>query len=68
MRSARALLDRLVDRVRPALEAVGDYELVHDELDRVAEQGNVAMRQRRAFSRHGDVADVIAEVATATLA
>ena len=65
---ARALLDRLVDRVRPALEAVGDYELVHDELDRVAEQGNGAMRQRRAFSRRGDVADVIAEVATATLA
>ena len=63
----RALLDRLVDRVRPALEAVGDYELVRVELDRITEQGNGAMRQRRAFKRRGDVADVIAEAASATL-
>jgi carboxylate-amine ligase len=65
---ARLLLDRLVDRVRPALEAVGDYELVRDELDRVTEQGNGAMRQRRAWQRRGEVADVIAEAAMATLA
>ena len=64
---ARALLDRLVDRMRPALEAVGDYELVRAELDRIAEQGNGAMRQRRAFARRGDVADVLAEAASATL-
>jgi len=61
------LLDRLVDRVRPALEAVGDYELVRGELDRIGEQGNGAMRQRRAFQARGQVADVIAEAATATL-
>jgi carboxylate-amine ligase len=65
---ARMLLDRLVNRVRPALEAVGDYELVRSELDRVFEQGNGAMRQRRAFQASGQVADVIAEAATATLA
>jgi glutamate---cysteine ligase / carboxylate-amine ligase len=65
---ARALLDRLVDRVRPALEAVGDYELVRGELDRITDHGNGAMRQRRAFQRRGEVADVIAEAATATLA
>lgn len=64
---ARTLLDRLVDRVRPALEAVGDYDLVHGELDRITEQGNGAMRQRRAFQRRGDVADVVAEAAKATL-
>ena len=64
----RMLLDRLVDRVRPALDAVGDYELVRAELDRITEQGNGAMRQRRAFDRRGQVADVIAEAATATLA
>jgi carboxylate-amine ligase len=64
---ARQLLDRLVDRVRPALEAVGDYDLVRAELDRVTQQGNGAMRQRRAWRRRGEVADVIAEAATATL-
>jgi glutamate---cysteine ligase / carboxylate-amine ligase len=63
----RELLDRLVDRVRPALEAVGDYGLVRAELDRVTEQGNGAMRQRRAWRRRGEVADVIAEAAAATL-
>jgi carboxylate-amine ligase len=64
---ARQLLDRLVDRVRPALEAVGDYDLVRAELDRVTQQGNGAMRQRRAWRRRGEVADVIAEAAAATL-
>lgn len=64
----RELLDRLVDRVRPALEAVGDYGLVRAELDRVGEQGNGAMRQRRAWRRRGEVADVIADVAAATVA
>jgi carboxylate-amine ligase len=64
----RTLLDRLVDRVRPALEAVGDHDVVRVELDRITEEGNGAMRQRRAFQRRGEVADVIAEAATATLA
>ncbi len=65
---ARELLEHLVERVRPALEAVGDYDLAKDELARVAEEGNGAMRQRRAWQRRHDVADVIAEAATATLA
>jgi glutamate---cysteine ligase / carboxylate-amine ligase len=64
---ALVLLDRLVDRVQPALEAVGDYDLVRAELDRITEQGNGAMRQRRAWRRRGEVADVIAEAAAATL-
>ena len=62
------LLGRLVEHVRPALEAVGDYDLVNDELARIVEQGNGAMRQRRAWQRRHDVADVIAEAAAATLA
>jgi glutamate---cysteine ligase / carboxylate-amine ligase len=64
---ARMLLGRMVEHVRPALEAVGDYDLVSDTLDRIAEQGNGAMRQRRAWRRRHDVADVIAEAGTATL-
>lgn len=64
---ARTLLENLVEHVRPALEAVGDYDLVSSELRRVAEEGNGAMRQRRAWQRDHDVADVIAEAAAATL-
>jgi carboxylate-amine ligase len=64
---ARMLLSRLVEYVRPALEAVGDHALVTDELDRITERGNGAMRQRRAWQRRHDVADVIAEAAAATL-
>ena len=65
---ARKLLGHMVTHVRPALEAVGDYDLVTAELDRIAEQGNGAMRQRRAWRRRHDVDDVIAEAADATLA
>ena len=64
---ARVLLAGLVDHVRPALEALGDYDMVRSELARIVEHGNGAMRQRRAFQRRGEVADVIAEAATATL-
>jgi len=63
----RTLLGRMVEHIRPALEAVGDYELINEELERIAEQGNGAMRQRRAWQRRHDVDDVIAEAAAATL-
>ena len=46
---ARKLLERLVEHVRPALEAVGDYDMVIAELARVDDEGNGAMRQRRAW-------------------
>jgi glutamate---cysteine ligase / carboxylate-amine ligase len=64
---ARMLLDRLVDHVRPALEAVGDYDVIKSELARIDAEGNGAMRQRHAWGRRHDVNDVIAELATATL-
>jgi carboxylate-amine ligase len=64
---ARKLLDRLVERVRPALEAVGDYDTVNAELACLDCQGNGAMRQRRAWQRRHDAKDVIAELAAATL-
>ena len=65
---AVALLNGLVDHVQPALEAMGDYDIVRAELARIAEQGNGAMRQRRAWQRRHDIADVLAEAGTATLA
>ncbi|CPR12369.1 carboxylate-amine ligase [Mycobacterium bohemicum DSM 44277] len=64
---ARELLGALVRRVRPALEALGEYDRVTGELDRIAAQGNGAMRQLRAWRRRRDVMDVVREVAEATL-
>ena len=64
---AREQLGTLVRRVRPALDVLGEHERVVAELDRVAAQGNGAMRQLRAWRRRGDVMDVIAEAAAATL-
>ena len=64
---AREQLGTLVHRVRPALESLGEYHRVVGELDRVAAQGNGAMRQLRAWRKRGEVMDVIEEVAAATL-
>jgi carboxylate-amine ligase len=65
---AARLLSNLVDRVEPALKALGDDDMVREELARIAAEGNGAMRQRRAWERRHEVADVVDEVATATLA
>jgi len=65
--SAREQLGALVRRVRPALDALGEYDRVVDELDRIAAQGNGAMRQLRAWQKRGEVMDVIDEAAVATL-
>ncbi|OSC36599.1 glutamate--cysteine ligase [Mycobacterium decipiens] len=60
-------LRSLVRRVRPALDALGEYDRVVDELDRIAMQGNGAMRQLRAWRKRGEMRDVIAAAAAATL-
>ncbi|OBI46966.1 glutamate--cysteine ligase [Mycobacterium colombiense] len=60
-------LGALVQRVRPALESLGEYDRVRHELDRVITDGNGAMRQLRAWRKRGEVMDVIAEAAAATL-
>ncbi|MGV0812121.1 glutamate--cysteine ligase [Mycolicibacterium boenickei] len=64
----RDLLDRYIETVRPELVALGDYDLVRAELARVVAEGNGAIRQRRAWRRRHEVADVIAELADATVA
>jgi glutamate---cysteine ligase / carboxylate-amine ligase len=64
---AREQLDTLVRRVRPALDALGEHDRVVAELDRIAAQGNGATRQLRAWRKRGEVMDVIAEAAAATL-
>src|ERR1700727_637704 len=64
---AREQLSTLVQRVRPALDALGEYDRVVDELDRIVAEGNGAMRQLRAWRKRREVIDVIAEAAAATL-
>jgi glutamate---cysteine ligase / carboxylate-amine ligase len=65
---AARLLSNLVDRIEPALKALGDDDMVREELTRIAAEGNGAMRQRRAWLQRHEVGDVIEETATATLA
>jgi glutamate---cysteine ligase / carboxylate-amine ligase len=64
---AREQLSTLVHRVRPALDALGEYDRVVDELDRIAAQGNGAIRQRNVWRRRGEARDVVEEAATVTL-
>jgi glutamate---cysteine ligase / carboxylate-amine ligase len=60
-------LGKLVQRVRPALDALGEHDRVVAELDRVAADGNGAMRQLKAWRKRGEATDVIEEAAAATL-
>jgi carboxylate-amine ligase len=56
-----------VERVRPALETAGDHHLVTTGLAEIAQRGNGAMRQQRAWARRRDLGDVLTEAAAATL-
>ena len=57
--SPALLIGQLVDQLRPQLEAVGDWEQVL-ELSRAAlSRGSAAARQRRAYGRRGELADVV---------
>ncbi len=64
---AREQLGAMVRTVRPALDALGEYDCVVHELDRIAARGNGAMRQLRAWNKRGEVLDVIDEAAATTL-
>jgi carboxylate-amine ligase len=64
--STRLLVAGLIEHVRPALEALGDYDMARDELARIAQAGNGAMRQRRVWRRRENVEDVIDELGAAT--
>ena len=65
--TAAQSLDSLVDHVTPALTRLGDHDMVRAEVARVLSEGNGAARQRRAWARRQDVADVVDEAATATV-
>ncbi|WP_040815385.1 carboxylate-amine ligase [Nocardia concava] len=61
------LLTRLIERVRPALERLGDFDFVSDGLAAQLVRGNGARRQLTAFRARGDLGDVVDELAEATL-
>lgn len=56
---ARALLEKLLDLVRPSLEEAGDWSEVSGLLHRTLEEGNSAERQRRAYQRTGRIEGVV---------
>ncbi|WP_454196518.1 carboxylate-amine ligase [Nocardia sp. Marseille-Q1738] len=63
----RTLLRRLIDYAAPALEEAGDREFVDEAFARLLARGNGAFRQLAALRAHGEVDDVVEEVARATL-
>jgi carboxylate-amine ligase len=62
------LLAGFLERLRPALEALGEYRDATEQLARLAEMGNGAIGQVRAWRRRNDIDDVIAAAAASTLA
>ncbi|MBB2912489.1 carboxylate-amine ligase [Streptosporangium becharense] len=52
------LVDRLVDRIRPALAEAGDLETVLDRLAWLRRVGSGAARQRAAYARRHSLRDV----------
>lgn len=69
LRSAltRELLAGFLERLRPALEALGEYRAAAEQLARLVEMGNGAIRQVRALRQRNDIDDVIAAAAALTL-
>jgi len=57
---APEVVARLLAHLRPALEAAGDWDEVSGLVQGALAGGNGAVRQRAAFARRGDMADVLA--------
>ncbi|MFF4648778.1 glutamate--cysteine ligase [Streptomyces sp. NPDC001380] len=66
LRPAGDLLEDLVRRARPGLEAAGDHRAVAALLAGVLRRGGGAVRQRAAFDRRGDLRDVVRALAEST--
>ncbi|MGC4744499.1 carboxylate-amine ligase [Micromonospora sp. DT201] len=66
LRPAWELLDRFVDRLRPALEQHGDWAEVTDLLGGLRRHGSGAARQRAVYARTGRLTDVVQDVARQT--
>ncbi|GGL37874.1 carboxylate-amine ligase [Planomonospora parontospora] len=56
---AAEVVRRMVEGLRPQLEAAGDRELVTSLAEEALARGSSAARQRAAFARNGRLADVV---------
>ncbi|HVF09719.1 MAG TPA: hypothetical protein VNA16_02900, partial [Abditibacteriaceae bacterium] len=57
--AAPVLVERLLNWLRPALEALGQWEEIAFLSRQVLERGNGAQRQRAVFERNGELSDVV---------
>lgn len=57
--SARCVISALQDHVRDALAESGDKAYVEESLQRILRSGTGASRQREAYQRNGQLADVV---------
>ncbi|MDP3889991.1 glutamate--cysteine ligase [Nocardioides sp.] len=64
--AARAVVEELVEHVRPALRDAGDLAAVELGVDRTFARGNGAVRQREVLERTGQLGDVVAALARVT--
>ncbi|MGH3932281.1 MAG: glutamate--cysteine ligase, partial [Pseudonocardiaceae bacterium] len=53
------LVERLVNELRPELEAAGDWAQVLELSERAVAEGSSSARQRRMFGRRGELTDVV---------
>jgi carboxylate-amine ligase len=58
----------MLNFVRPALEAEGDWQDVSSGIARLLQMGNGAMRQRAAYKRAGNTRDVVDYIVSQTRA
>ncbi|MFF8606608.1 glutamate-cysteine ligase family protein [Streptomyces sp. NPDC015346] len=65
-RPARELVERLLLRAGPGLDAAGDAPLVEELWRAVRRGGNGAVRQRAVHERHGRLSDVVDSLAAVT--
>ncbi|MGF1431427.1 carboxylate-amine ligase [Kitasatospora sp. LaBMicrA B282] len=63
LRPAGELVERLLARTAPALAATGELARVRELWARLRATGGGAARQRAAFARHGELMDVVGELA-----
>jgi glutamate---cysteine ligase / carboxylate-amine ligase len=64
---ASSMLDRLFEHLRPELDTAGDADLVRSGLDRILAEGTAADRQRAAYARDGDLAEVVLDAVRRTI-
>ncbi|MGH3924078.1 MAG: carboxylate-amine ligase, partial [Pseudonocardiaceae bacterium] len=63
---ARRVVRALIEHVRPALEDLGEYDVVRALTDALFGRGNGSTMQRDVCRRGGSLADVVASAVTRT--